>query len=172
MAKQSISGERTTFSGMFPIPELHEQDRGRLEALLEEYAVDKTTIDKDLPLLLNVTAEVRAIETQSIILHGERIQKAHELLLHYREGAFTAWLYTTYGNRQTPYNFFQYYLFHQNAPLPLKPLIETMPRQAIYSLASREGDFAQKMEIVKKYRGETKQEILEQIRCQFPFALL
>jgi hypothetical protein len=73
-----------------------------------------------------------------------------------------------YGNRQTPYNFLQYYEFYSAMPKPLRPQIEAMPRQAIYTLASREGSLDQKRLIVEKYNGETKTEVLNLIRETFP----
>jgi hypothetical protein len=43
-----------------------------------------------------------------------------------------------------------------------------MPRQAIYTLASRDAPFEQKEEILKNYNGETKKEVLKLIRKTFP----
>ena len=55
-------------------------------------------------------------------------------------------------------------------PKILRPQIEIMPRQAIYTLASREGPLEQKREIVEKYNGQTKAELLTLIREKFPLA--
>jgi len=74
----------------------------------------------------------------------------------------------TYGNRQTPYNFLQYYDLYQTVPSPLLPKLDEMPRQAAYTLASRDGSFDLKKEIIQNYQGETKQVLLEQIRKSFP----
>ena len=38
------------------------------------------------------------------------------ILKNYRDGAFSAWLIATYGNRQTPYNFLQYYELYITLP--------------------------------------------------------
>ena len=124
--------------------------------------------DKDLKNLIAITSEVKAITSQAIILHGERIQKARNILKNYKEGAFTAWLITTYGNRQTPYNFLQYFELHSLLSSELKLKIDTMPKQAIYSLASRSGELEKKEKIIEKYQGETKAELLEVIRQEFP----
>lgn len=43
-----------------------------------------------------------------------------------------------------------------------------MPRQAVYTLASREGEFSKKEEIVRNYKGETKQQMISMIRTFFP----
>ena len=83
-------------------------------------------------------------------------------------GAFTAWLIATYGNRQTPYNFMQYYLFYQTLPQALHSKVESMPRQAIYTLATREGVLDKKQKIIENYQGETKEQLLNLIRENFP----
>jgi uncharacterized protein YdiU (UPF0061 family) len=43
-----------------------------------------------------------------------------------------------------------------------------MPRQAIYTLASREGNIEKKEEIVRSYQGQTKEELISLIRAAFP----
>jgi hypothetical protein len=62
----------------------------------------------------------------------------------------------------------QYYELYQSLPQFLLPKLDEMPRQAAYALASRTGPFALKEEVIKNYRGETKQALLEQIRKMFP----
>ena len=97
-------------------------------------------LSNDLNHLISLTSEVKAINNQAALLHGERIKKAHQILTRYRDGAFTAWLMAAYGNRQTPYNLMQYYEFCEAMPKQLASKIELMPRQAIYVFASREGE--------------------------------
>ena len=53
-------------------------------------------------------------------------------------------------------------------PLHLRPKIDNMPRQAIYTLASRTGDKEQKEKIVEDYQGQPKQKLLSIIREIFP----
>ena len=55
-------------------------------------------------------------------------------------------------------------------PQPLHPKIDQMPRQAVYSLASRQGDQEKKEAIVRNYNGQPKQELLQLIRLEFPLA--
>lgn len=168
MAKQSANGNLTSFSGLFSVVELSPQEKGVIEGILSNYASDEHDILSDLDLLLSITSEVKAINNQAALLHGERIKKAHQILIRYRDGAFTAWLIATYGNRQTPYNLMQYYEFCEAMPKPLRPKIELIPRQAIYVLASREGSMEKKQAIVENYSGETKDEMLDLIRQTFP----
>lgn len=145
------------------------EEREALRAILLQYAQEgQEEIDRDLASLVHLTSEVKAINNQAAMLHGERIKKAQSILKRYREGAFTAWLKKTYGNRQTPYNLLQYYDFVSHLPKELRDQAEQMPRQAIYTLASRTGESEKKLEIVKGYSGETKAELLTQIRDTFP----
>lgn len=168
MAKQSAAGNLTTFSGLFSVSDLSDKEKNSLGNLLQQYAESRCDIQKDLSSLIAITSEVKAINNQAALLHGERIKKAHLILKSYREGAFTAWLIATYGNRQTPYNLMQYYEFCESLPRQLRPQIEAMPRQAVYVLASRQGSIEQKRSIVENYRGETKDEMLALIRQTFP----
>jgi hypothetical protein len=168
MARQSATGHLTSFSGVFSVSELNEKEKNLIENILKEYAKDEEDVGTDLQALLSITSEVKAINNQAAILHGERIKKAHTILTRYRDGAFTAWLMTAYGNRQTPYNFMQYYEFYEALPKTLRPQLESMPRQAIYALASRQGPLEKKRIIVENYRGETKTEVLTLIRQTFP----
>lgn len=170
MAKQSVNGNLSGFSGIFAVAELSPHEKQHLEAILMEHAQDSKDLSKDLEALISITSEVKAINNQAAILHGERIQKAHTILTRYRDGAFTTWLIAAYGNRQTPYNFLQYYRFYELLPRLLRTKIEAMPRQAVYTLASREGPIALKQKIVEDYTGQTKMELLEMIRETFPLA--
>lgn len=171
MATKTSNGNLTGFAGIFAVSELNEREKDYLEAILRDFATDEHDIDTDLVSLSSITAEVKAINNQAAILHGERIKKAHDILTNYRDGAFTTWLVATYGNRQTPYNFMQYFEFYQAMPSPLRPRIEAMPKQAVYTLASRQGPFEKKKQIVENYQGETKNELLETIRENFPLRI-
>jgi len=170
MSKRSASGNLTSFSGIFSVTELSKLEKDKLSSLLHSYAKEDQETDKDLELLTSLTCEVKAINNQAAILHGERIKKAHQILTRYRDGAFTAWLVSTYGNRQTPYNLMQYYEFLEAMPKSLREQIESMPRQAVYVLATRTGSWEVKQEIVENYQGETKSEMLDIIRLKFPLS--
>jgi hypothetical protein len=169
LAEKTSDGGLSSFAGIFNVTELNEGQKEKLSDLLKKYAPDQTLdIAQDLSQLLAISSEVRAINNQAVMLHGERIKRAQDILKKYRDGAFSSWLVTTYGNRQTPYNFLQYYEFYAQMPTALHPQIETMPRQAVYTLASREGEIEKKEEIVRNYKGETKQQLLTLIRSHFP----
>lgn len=171
LVERSSNGDLSSFSGVFRISSLNDAEKAQLEAILKDFRKEEgEAIDFDLMALSKITAEVKAITNQAVILHGERIKKAQEILKKYRDGAFTAWLFATYGNRQTPYNFLQYYEFYKTMPAALHPQIDQMPMQAVYTLASRGGALEKKEEIVRNYRGQPKQELLRLIRLEFPLA--
>lgn len=168
LAKKSAEGSLTSFSGIFGFAELTDSEKEGLKTLLERYADDGHDISVDFTALSSITSEVKAINNQAAILHGERIKRAQNIFKKYRDGAFTAWLVATYGNRQTPYNFLQYFEFYETMPKKLHALIDAMPRQAVYTLASRDGPNEQKEDIIHYSIGKTKQELLEHIRKVFP----
>ena len=171
LVERANNGDLSSFSGVFRVTALNEKEKATLEEILKSYAQSEfADISSDLSTLTALTSEVKAITNQAVILHGERIKRAQELLKKYRDGAFTAWLFATYGNRQTPYNFLQYYEFYTLMPQTLHTKIDQMPRQVIYSLASRVGSLEKKETIVKNYNGQPKQELLNLIRLEFPLA--
>lgn len=168
LAERSATGHLTTFNGIFQVQELSSLEKLALRELLASTASKNSLIDEDLEKLILITQEVKAINHQAALLHGERIKRAHLLLANYKEGAFSKWLIGTYGNRQTPYNLMQYYDFYQAIPSTLKKTIEEMPRQAIYSLASRSAPLPEKIAFIKEYKGESKGALLIKLRDLFP----
>ncbi len=160
----------SSFTGGFRVSAVSDTDRSELEALLEKYKHEGHEVSTDLNVLASVTAEIKAISNQAVILHGERIKKIQQVLKNYNEGAFSAWLMQTYGNRQTPYNFMQYYELYQALPTQLQTIIDEMPRQAIYSLSSRNAPQEEKVAFIEEYKGESKAELLEKLRQVFPLA--
>jgi hypothetical protein len=169
LAKQSNDGRLTGFAGLFKAVELADLEKLRLEDILHKHTPDDAhDIGSDLLVLFSITSEIKAITNQAAILHGERIMRAQKLLKGYKEGAFSAWLVATYGNRQTPYNFLMYYELLEVLPHELKAKAESLPRQVMYTLASRQAPLDKKQSIISSYKGQTKQEMLELIRAAFP----
>jgi uncharacterized protein (DUF433 family) len=169
LVERANKGDLSSFSGVFRVAELNEKEKADIESILRTFRLNEAQLyDDDFKALMTITSEVKAITNQAVILHGERIKRAQDILKNYREGAFTAWLFSTYGNRQTPYNFLQYYEFYTILPQALHPKLDQMPRQAVYTLASRAGDFEKKEQIVKNYTGQPKDELLKLIRFEFP----
>jgi hypothetical protein len=171
LVERSNNGELSSFSGVFRLSALNDTEKADLQRILMGFRLDDTyDVAPDLKALSAITSEVKAITNQAVILHGERIKRAQDILKKYRDGAFTEWLFATYGNRQTPYNFLQYYEFYTQMPQTLHGKIDQMPRQAVYTLASRQGSMDRKEAIVRNYNGQPKQELLQLIRIEFPLS--
>lgn len=170
LVERSSSTPFTNFSAPFQVSPISDRERASLQSLLEKYRPDENNISEDVNFLATITSEVKAIDNQAVILHGERIKRAQKLLKKYREGAFSNWLLKTYGNRQTPYNFMQYYELYTALPKKLQQTVDEMPRQAIYSLSSRNIPREKKAAFVQAYRGESKTELLEKLRTSYPLA--
>lgn len=168
LASKSSSGSLSSFSGVFKVVDLNTEEKNSLETLLRTYGGHDQEIISDLEALSVITSELKAINNQAVILHGERIKKAQSILKEYKDGAFSAWLMTTYGNRQTPYNFLQYYELYSSFSEQLQKCIDLMPKQVIYTLASRQGSLKEKERFILGYRGETKQQLLALLREAFP----
>lgn len=168
LATKTSSGSLSSFSGVFKVVDLSSEEKLSLEELLKNYSSPHQDTMQDLEALSMITSEVKAINNQAIILHGERIKKAQAILTSYKDGAFSAWLMSTYGNRQTPYNFLQYYELYTTLSEQLQKCVDLMPKQVIYTLASREGSLKEKEEFILGYRGETKQQLLALLRDAFP----
>lgn len=168
MAEMSSKGSLSSFSGVFQIQPLEQSDKDKIQQLINQFGQDSKSQDKDFEELVQLTSEVKAITAQAAILHGERIKKAQAILKDYQEGAFTEWLLTTYGNRQTPYNFLYYYELYHAISKNLQPKLDNMPRQVVYTLASRQGELALKEAIILEYQNQTKQELIEKIKLTFP----
>jgi hypothetical protein len=148
----------SNFRGMFGAVKLVEGEEQDLLDLLEAFQKEEKRseqqLQRDFEKLLEITASVRGIRAQSILLQGEQIKAAQTVLKNYREGAFSKWLITAYGNRQTPYSILQYYEFYQKLSPLHRQKIELMPKKAAYTLAAREGDFDKKVKLLDGYDQE------------------
>ncbi|MBS3905206.1 MAG: CT583 family protein [Simkania sp.] len=161
----------SNISQVFKVAPLSTSEQNRMSQILDSHCTEEQETTTDLRMLSDLTAEIKAINSQAAILHGERIKQAQEILKKYRDGAFTAWLIAAYGNRQTPYNFLQYYELHRAIPQTLSCKLDEMPRQLAYTLASRNGSIEQKVELIKNYKGQSKDDVLSAIRSTFPLSL-
>lgn len=168
LATVSSNGNLSSFAGVFKVQPLSSEEKESLSELLENYKHETQETGNDLASLTTVTSEIKAIQAQATLLHGERIKKAQEILKTYKDGAFSAWLMQTYGNRQTPYNFLQYYEFYLQLPPKLVSKLGEIPRQAVYTLASRDAPIEEKQALLERYKGETKKQLLTMIRQAFP----
>jgi hypothetical protein len=152
---------------------LTDQEKRDIQALVDEYQPEEIVSSRaaqHVEQLVEITKQIKSIAAQSVLLHGERIKQAQDLLANYRDGAFTKWLMSTYGNRQTPYSMLRYYEFYQSAPKEARLLIEAAPKKAVYLLASRSGDRDKKIELIQEHGTESQKDLLNLIQSSFPLA--
>jgi len=171
LAKQSRDGNLSSFSGFFGTCTLSENEKNQLSILLQSSITrSDQAYDVDVKDLISISQEIKSIDSQAILLHGERIRKAQSILKTYKEGTFTKWLLMAYGNRQTPYNFLMYYEFYMQLAPDLKTKLEVLPKQVVYSLASRNVSLEKKTEFISTISGKSKDEILAELRTCFPLS--
>ncbi len=165
---------RRPLIGLHLSVQITEKERRRMELVLLDYfnplEKKEKEVGSDLERLVDISSEIKSIASQSVILHGERIKKAQDILGGYREGAFSKWLLQTYGNRQTPYSMLQYYELYMSLSKKLQPKLEIMPKKAAYTLASRYGELSKKCEIINGYSGEKQKEVILTIQEAFPMS--
>jgi hypothetical protein len=151
-------------------PLSREEDSAIQNILWNEYRleIEDEQVGVDYKNLLELTTQIRAIERQSVLLHGERVFKARNVLKKYRKGAFTQWLIVAYGNRQTPYSFLQYYEFFKALDDETQKMVQEMPKKAAYILARRRGGHEKKVEIIKKHYNSKPGEIIQIVQDIFP----
>lgn len=147
---------------------LPQQESEQLSELLKKYALKENFSSEDFSLLSGLTAEIKTINHQAILLHGERIKKAQSIFKNYKNGAFSSWLMISYGNRQTPYNFLSYYELYLKLSPIFKELLEQMPKHLAYTLALRQGSIEKKEHILENYKEKNTSQILSLIRASFP----
>jgi hypothetical protein len=147
---------------------LSAEEISSLKELLLDNQSHSSNLNADCATLINITGEIKSINHQSVLLHGEKIKAAKELFQSYGDFAFSLWLKQVYGNRQTPYNFLKYYLFYTCLEKRLQEKVLSMPKQIVYSIASRNCSDEDKMKVVDTYDGESKDTYLKAIRKAFP----
>ena len=79
LVEMSSKGNLSSFTGVFRVNHLSAKAKEALHALLEEYKHDSDKIEEDVSALSDITAEVKAINSQALLLHGERIKRAQTL---------------------------------------------------------------------------------------------
>ena len=75
MGKRSMVGGLTSFAGVFSVTELKAQEKDEIAQILKTFAVGSGRVQsQDFEELVSITSEVKAINNQAAILHGERIK--------------------------------------------------------------------------------------------------
>lgn len=130
-------------------------------------------VGKDFEELKALTDEIKSINKQQIVLVGERLFRAREILKNYGDGitSFTKWLDKLFSSRRTAYNILNYYEFYSELPsIELKTELKKLPLKVAYCLSSRQAPLNQKVEIIKGYSGQKPEDTLLLIKERFPVA--
>ncbi|MCF7852386.1 MAG: pGP6-D family virulence protein [Simkaniaceae bacterium] len=162
-----------SFQGLFGIKELEESEKNRLEALLlpDIHEGEQEQFQSDFAQLVSTAAEVRAIQKQGILLLGERIHKAREILLAYSgaKSLLSKWMQFSFPSLKTAYNALGFYELYRALPSQeLKDKYQKMPAKAGYILASREGDITKKCAFIENHSDQLAKALIEEIQHVFP----
>ncbi len=155
-----------SFRSLFAVKELTVAEKKELASLLHP----NEHFERDLAQLTQITAELKSIQKQAVVLIGERISRAREILKSYGDQrAFTAWMDATFQSRKTAYNALAFYdLYHSLSNDLLRDQLKRMPMKASYILASRPAPQQLKEELIEQYEGEKQIEMIELIQQKIP----
>lgn len=132
---------------------LSDTQGAQIKNLFSEYKSDDLSedqVNEDLHKALEISASIKVITQQSVLLIGERIKKAQVIMAHYKVGMFNKWLLLVFGNKATPYNFLRFFnLYNSIDDLEMRNRLEEIPKKAAYKLASRKGELSAKIEVLK-----------------------
>ncbi|MFY9715771.1 MAG: CT583 family protein [Candidatus Rhabdochlamydia sp.] len=171
-AFESLEAVTANFRNEFVATPLSTEEEMNIQNLLyENYVSNKSgsdEVDADYKTLVLLTRQIKSIDRQGILLHGERIHKARGLLKKYRDGTFTKWLIKAYGNRQTPYRMLHFYELFQELEGEDRKLLEKMPKKVAYQLAMRDGSLMDKAMVIRNHQSKSPEEISEEIQKVFP----
>jgi hypothetical protein len=163
------------FSSIFDLQSLDDKTAQAIELLVHDLNPPETdnieALRADIVRLKNITVEVQAIEKQGVLLVGERLFKAREILGRWSQGSdsFRNWLNIVFKHRSSAYNVLAFYDLHQILPSPeLQKKLKEMPHKAAYVLAARKGEIEAKAEIVEKHFHLKADEIIAIVQDKFP----
>lgn len=165
--------QNSPFNSVFNSQPLDKAEEIIIEKLLVENFLLGSITEEQVALNINeiktLTSEIKAISRQGIVLIGERVFKAREILKQYKDGTFTKWLETAFGTRKTGYNLLSYYELYNALPNNiLKENLKKLPQRAAYILASREGNIEAKAQIINSCHNLSADEIITRIQEKFP----
>ena len=175
-AKKQELNLHNSFRALFDAQKMTEEEVRSMQLIFSEHMAgqyDEESVRDDFRNLVQITTEVKSIQKQAVLLIGERVAKVRAILKKYSDekGAFTKWLKHTFNTLKTAYNALSFYEMYQVLPdEDLKKNFKAMPQKASYILASRQGDFGVKCDIIRDYKGERQKEVIDTIVEKLPVA--
>jgi hypothetical protein len=159
---------------VFNFQPLDEEETLKIEQLMAENIKNTMTEDQavvDAHKIKEISAEIKAIGKQGVLLVGEKLYKAREILKSYVDGTFTKWLDIVMPSRKTGYNALRYYELYESLPNDIQTIFKEIAQKPAYILASRTGDMATKVEIIKNSKGMEIEALVTLIQEKLPTAI-
>lgn len=160
-----------SFQSTFDHQPLSASEKQAIKGIIQPYSesIVSEQVDKDFQEIVDITAQIRSINKQGLILIGERLEHTRSIFTRYGQRAFNEWLIYTFGSRRTPYNILAYYHFFKQLPSnKLQQKMKQLPVQVVYTLATRPGDIQLKQQFVSNFTGQSQKELLKEISALFP----
>lgn len=173
-AQFNVIATPTDLTSILNVKELDNREKSQIEKMLVDNSIPNQRSDDeaahDAKQIAQITAQIKSIGKQALLLVGERVAKVQEILKYYRGGAFGKWLGMTFGSTRTGYNALAYYNFYHALPgIDLQEKFKKLPQKAAYMLACRSGEFEQKIEIVRNYHDvKNSEEVILLIQEKLP----
>ena len=169
----NLAPKVNNFNAIFTPKPLDEKESRVLERLLFDNfspgKVSEEQVEKDWEDLKNITAEIKAIGKQSLVLLGERIYKGSVILSPYRDGTFTQWIETLQIAKKTAYNMRSYYQLYSELPdSALKERFKQLPQKAAYVLASKDVEIEEKVRVIEDNHDSSADDLIMLIQERFP----
>ncbi|MCI5052334.1 MAG: CT583 family protein [Simkaniaceae bacterium] len=165
-----------SFERVFEVQPLTGEESREIELLLVENfqptRITEEQVGQDYSEICRITAEIRAINKQQVVLIGERIFKARELFKNYGDGSntFTQWIEKIFGSKRTAYNMLSYFEFYEQLPLDMRSQFKQLPLKAAYCLSNRQASMEAKLNIIRAYEGQKPDDVIMLIQAQLPAA--
>lgn len=159
----------SSFRSLFDVKEIDQEEKTSFYEKLPAFFANATQSEE--LFLFQMTAELRSIQKQAVILVGERIFRIREMFQRKKLGdlVFSKWLSLTFASKKTAYNALSLYEFFQQIPEEgTREKVKTLPLKAMYILASRKGSLKKKCEIVNRFEGKRQHELILEIQKAFP----
>lgn len=121
-----------------------------------------------------ITSQIKLIQKQHVLLVGEKIFKAREIIqgMGKKDTTFTSWVNLVFPTKSSAYNALAYYEFFIKLPdNQVKKAFQSLPYKTAYALASRRGENKVKMSVLSKIRGKNNQEAMCILNTYLPARL-
>lgn len=132
-----------------------------VRAVLNEFASER-----DIEQLLDITCQIKAIQKQGIILLGEKIFKAREIINKnpLRKTSFSSWINISFKTKSSAYNALSYYELYSNLSNDeLRNTFLNIPYKAAYRLSSKNICIEDKENIIPHLSGLSNSEAISVI---------